>query len=51
LKDGLMKVMGLMLEVKTGWDGIRQDYLESVHGTRPETDESAPGRLSSSVSA
>ena len=25
---------GLMLEVKTGWDGIRQEYLESVHGTR-----------------
>lgn len=49
--DMIDEVMGLMLEVKTGWDGIRQEYLESVHGTRPETDESAPGRLSSSVSA
>ena len=45
------EVMGLMLEVKTGWDGIRQEYLESVHGTRSETDASSPGRLSSSVSA
>jgi len=49
--DMIDEVMGLMLEVKTGWDGIRQEYLESVHGTRPETDDSTPGRLSSSVSA
>lgn len=49
--DMIDEVMGLMLEVKTGWDGIRQEYLESAHGTRPDTDDSAPGRLSSSVSA
>jgi len=49
--DMIDEVMGLMLEVKTGWDGIRQEYLESVHGTRPEADDSTPGRLSSSVSA
>ena len=49
--DMVDEVMGLMLEVKTGWDGIRQEYLESVHGVRKETDDGAPGRLSSSVSA
>ncbi|GAA6146523.1 flagellar export chaperone FliS [Thalassolituus maritimus] len=49
--DMIDEVMGLMLEVKTGWDGIRQEYLESVHGVRKETDDGAPGRLSSSVSA
>lgn len=26
------EVMGLMLEVKSGWDGIRQDYLKQVSG-------------------
>lgn len=29
--DMIDEVMGLMLEVKTGWDGIRQEYLQSVH--------------------
>lgn len=48
--DMIDEVMGLMLEVKTGWDGIRQEYLESVHGVRGETDEDPAGRLSSSVS-
>jgi len=44
------EVMGLMLEVKTGWDGIRQEYLQGLHGTRPQTDENDQGRLSSPVS-
>lgn len=45
------EVMGLLLEVKTGWDGIRQEYLESIHGVRPETDASGESRLTSPVSA
>ncbi|MEK9713573.1 MAG: flagellar export chaperone FliS [Thalassolituus sp.] len=49
--DMIDEVMGLMLEVKTGWDGIRQEYLESLHGKRSDDDASAQGRLSSSVSA
>ena len=45
------EVMGLLLEVKTGWDGIRQEYLESVHGARSENDGSGENRLTSHVSA
>ncbi len=33
--DMIDEVMGLMLEVKTGWDGIRQEYLQSVHSSSP----------------
>jgi len=49
--DMIDEVMGLLLEVKTGWDGIRQEYLESLHGKRSDDDASSQGRLSSSVSA
>ncbi|MEQ3764012.1 MAG: flagellar export chaperone FliS [Alcanivorax sp.] len=49
--DMIDEVMGLLLEVKTGWDGIRQEYLESVHGARSENDGSGENRLTSHVSA
>ncbi len=35
--DMIDEVMGLMLEIKTGWDGIRQEYLQSIHGQRPDS--------------
>lgn len=29
------EVMGLLLEIKSGWDGIRQEYVESQPSLRP----------------
>lgn len=49
--DMIDEVMGLMLEVKTGWDGIRQEYLHSIHGQRPDSGDSDSQRLTGSVSA
>jgi flagellar protein FliS len=43
--------MGLMLEVKTGWDGIRDQYLHSLHGRQVPTDNLDSGRLGSTISA
>jgi flagellar protein FliS len=33
--DMIDEVMGLLLEVKQGWDGIRQEYLQSVGLAQP----------------
>ncbi|WP_300428416.1 flagellar export chaperone FliS [Thalassolituus sp.] len=49
--DMIDEVMGLMLEIKTGWDGIRQEYLQSIHGQRPDSAGSDGQRLTGSVSA
>jgi len=47
------EVMGLMLQIKEGWDGIRQEYLDSLSGNREGTvntvDEN--GHLDSHISA
>ena len=45
------EVMGLMLEIKTGWDGIRQEYLQSIHGVRPEPAENGESRMTGPISA
>ncbi|GGY39531.1 B-type flagellar protein FliS [Bacterioplanes sanyensis] len=35
--DMIDEVMGLLLEVKQGWDGIRQEYLQSVGLNQPSS--------------
>lgn len=48
------EVIRLLLEVKTGWDGIRQEYLDSQKGTnKPAAAQSVPseGRLAANISA
>ena len=49
--DMIDEIMGLMLEVKTGWDGIREEYLRGAHGGQTSTDNSDSGRLGSTISA
>ncbi|MDF1762381.1 MAG: flagellar export chaperone FliS [Oleibacter sp.] len=52
--DMIDEVMGLLLQVKTGWDGIRQDYLQSVHGVSSSSNSNhnpEEVRLSGNVSA
>ncbi|ASP40603.1 flagellar export chaperone FliS [Bacterioplanes sanyensis] len=42
--DMIDEVMGLMLEVKQGWDGIRKEYLQSVGLSQaPESGEEVQG--------
>ena len=43
------EVMGLLLEVKSGWDGIRQEYLESMGQGSNGNNPNAPN-ISSTVS-
>ena len=48
------EVMGLMLQVKEGWDGIREEYLKSLGSagnTAPGSGAENVGRLSSHISA
>lgn len=49
--DMIDEVMGLLLEVKTGWDGIRQEYLDSVNGHSSVSHVDNEARLSSQVTA
>ena len=39
--DMIDEVMGLLLEVKQGWDGIRQEYLQSVGLAQPSQSSEA----------
>lgn len=46
------EVIRLLLEVKTGWDGIRQEYLNGVNGTnKTPVAPSSDGRLAANISA
>ena len=47
--DMIDEVMSLMLEIKQGWDGIRQEYLDTLnkHSSASETDSES--RLASQV--
>ncbi|WP_419811818.1 flagellar export chaperone FliS [Bacterioplanoides sp.] len=49
--DMIDEVMGLLLEVKSGWDGIRQEYLDSMHGRSPVSAADQESRLTSQVTA
>ncbi len=46
------EVMSLLLEVKQGWDGIRQEYLQSLNGTTasPSVNSVSDVRLESHIS-
>lgn len=49
--DMVDEVMGLMLEVKQGWDGIRQEYLQSVGISQQSSDnQEEPQGLGRSLS-
>ena len=48
------EVMGLMLQVKEGWDGIREEYLKGLAGSSSAVSATAgdpSARLSSHISA
>lgn len=48
------EVMGLLLQVKEGWDGIRQDYLNTLNGTEaqaPASGKQGQVRMASHISA
>lgn len=49
--DMIDEVMGLLLEVKSGWDGIRQEYLDSTHGRSPVSAADQESRLTNQVTA
>ena len=46
--DMIEEVMGLMLEVKQGWDAIREEYLRDI---KPVAAESAHSSEATSISA
>lgn len=48
--DMIDEVMGLLLEVKQGWDGIRKEYLEGANKHSPVSQADAESRLSGQVS-
>ena len=43
------EVMGLLLEVKSGWDGIRQEYLQAADG-EPQQPKDNSNPIGSTVS-
>lgn len=45
------EVMGLMLQVKEGWDGIREEYLAGLHGQPAAAHEAPQARVESHISA
>lgn len=49
--DMIDEVMGLLLEVKQGWDGIRKEYLESVNKHSAVSQADSESRLTGQVSA
>jgi len=47
--DMIDEVMGLMLEVKQGWDGIRQEYLQSTQSHSSVSQADSESRLASQI--
>lgn len=45
------EVMGLMLEVKSGWDGIRQEYLQASQPVNNSDSEQTAGSLAGSLAS